>query len=161
AACPAASRTVLPMLPEIAKTVSHLAPHMPLLRHRVFARNPNSISLSISIVQLRPHVDTGNRPESGRVFFPITSQSQVLGRAYVPGLVTTRRPSSARTNSPVIRLALYIHSNTAAHGAWCHLLTPRKGATTIRTPVPMPAMVLQWASGLAEHSRCDKRGRHE
>jgi hypothetical protein len=33
------------------------------------------------------------------------------------------------------------------------LLTPRKGARKIRTPVQIPSMVLQCASGLAERLR--------
>src|SRR5262249_523601 len=63
------------------------------------------------------------------------------------------RPSRARTNSPVIRLVLFTHSNTAAYCARYHLLTPRKGARKIRTPVQIPSMVLQCASGLAKRLR--------
>src|SRR5262249_9162223 len=71
AACPAASRTAHPMLPEIPKTISHLAARMPLLRRRAVARSPSSISLSI--VRSRPHVDTG-KPSRKRpcLIFPIT-----------------------------------------------------------------------------------------
>src|SRR5215468_5468573 len=59
------------MLPEIPKTISHLAPRMPLLRRRAVARSPSSISLSS--VRSRPHVDTG-KPSRKRpgLIFPIT-----------------------------------------------------------------------------------------
>ena len=71
AACPAASRTAEPMLPEIPRTISHLAPRMPLLRRRAVARSPSSILLSV--VRSRPHADT-EKPsrKRPRLIFPIT-----------------------------------------------------------------------------------------
>src|SRR5262245_23584671 len=134
------------MLPQIPKTISHLAARMPLLRRRAVARSPSSISLSV--VRSRPHVDTG-KPSRKRLgpIFPKTPTISSLRAGSCTRIGNDPEAEQGPDDLPGDPLGVVHPLEHRRVLRWYHLLTPRKGARKIRTPVQIPSMVLQCASG--------------